>query len=183
MNSAVMTEAPTAVRKARIPAFSAEHFRVVEFLEEEAALLDDARLVEWLELLDADLIYRMPTRETRYMGKGDGFAKSMYHFDENKATISMKARRFTSFDSAWAENPPSRTRRFVTSIRVYPGEETGAFEVSSSILMLRTRDAVEFVSARRDDILVERGGELRLKRRTILVDQSVLRTANLAVFL
>ena len=78
----------------------------------------------------------------------------------------MKARRFTRFDSAWAENPPSRTRRFVTSIRVYPGEETGAFEVSSSILMLRTRDAVEFVSARRDDILVERGGELRLKRRS-----------------
>lgn len=182
MEPATGAPVPELTRKRFSPG-ETEHFRALEFLEEEAALLDDGRLLDWLELLDAELIYRMPTRETRYAGKGDGFAPAMYHFDENKATVSMKAKRLIMFESAWAENPPSRTRRFVTNVRVYPGGTSGELQASTSILMLRTRDNVEFVSARREDVLIERSGDLKLKHRTILVDQAVLQTSNLAVFL
>jgi 3-phenylpropionate/cinnamic acid dioxygenase small subunit len=185
MSEAMVAEGPAvaAPPRVRIPTGSAEHFRIVEFLEEEAALLDEARLQDWLELLDADLIYRMPTRETRYSGKGDGFAKSMFNFDENKATITMKALRLATFENAWAENPPSRTRRFVTNIRAFQTAEANAFEVSSSILLVRSRENMDFISARRDDLLADHDGVLKLRRRTIWVDQTVLHTSNLAVFL
>ncbi|MDQ1695779.1 MAG: hypothetical protein QOJ03_1132, partial [Frankiaceae bacterium] len=41
------------------------HFEIVEFLEDEAALLDHARLLDWLAVLAPDLVYRMPVRVTR----------------------------------------------------------------------------------------------------------------------
>ena len=175
------TQSSAQVR--RFGAGTQEYFRVIDFLEDEIAILDEGRLMDWLPVLDEDLIYRMPTREIRYAGDGDGFARGMYHFDENKATITVKATRLIKYATAWAENPPSRTRRMLSNVRVFAGEVSGELAVSSSVLLLRTRDNVEFVSARRDDILVERDGVLKLKQRIILVDQSTLHTANLAVFL
>jgi phthalate 3,4-dioxygenase beta subunit len=41
----------------------------------------------------------------------------------------------------------------------------------------------DLVSAERTDVLREVDGELRLARRDVLVDESVLRTQNLAVFI
>ena len=41
------------------------HFKVVEFLEDEATLLDQSRLLEWVQLMTTDIVYRLPVRQTR----------------------------------------------------------------------------------------------------------------------
>lgn len=169
--------------RVRLPASSSDHFRCLEFLEDEAGLLDDNRLADWLDVLHPDLTYQMPTRYVVYKGDGDGVAPGMFHFDEDRSTLQVKLGRLIRSDSAWAENPASRTRRFVTNVRVYPGAEDGSFDVTSSILLVRTREGMDFVTARREDTLAPVDGELKLKRRYILCDQTVLRTANLAVIL
>ncbi len=58
--------------------------------------------------------------------------------------------------------------------------------MESALLMFRSRGdtrEADLISAGRADLLRETGDGLRLARREITVDESVLRTQNLAVFL
>ncbi|MGH7857450.1 MAG: hypothetical protein ACREQY_08975, partial [Candidatus Binatia bacterium] len=57
-------ENPAADRK-RIRAGDSVYFEIVEFLEDEAMLLDDFELLAWVDLLADDLVYRVPVRVTR----------------------------------------------------------------------------------------------------------------------
>ena len=90
---------------------------ITAFLFHEAALLDERRFDEWLGLLDEELSYRMPVRSTRPEGQGSEFSEQMLHFDETRETLAMRVERLKSGD-AWAEVPPSRTRHYVTNIRI-----------------------------------------------------------------
>ena len=56
----------------------------------------------------------------------------------------------------------------------------------SNLLLFRSRGDIrdpDLLSARRDDVLRRGHDGLQLARREILVDESVLRTQNLAIFL
>ena len=90
-------------------------------------------------------------------------------------------------DHAWTEDPPSRTRHFVTNVRTFPGEgRAGDLRVESALLLFRSRGdtrEASLISAGRTDLLRATADGLRLARREITVDESVLRTQNLAVFL
>jgi ethylbenzene dioxygenase beta subunit len=157
---------------------------VVAFVHLEAQLLDDRDFDGWLELLDDELAYRMPVRATRPEGQGSEFSDVMHHFDDTRATLTMRVDRLKSGD-AWAEVPPSRTRHYVTNIRVSQndGETIG---VRSNLLLARTRgdEAVyQWLTAERHDAIARRDGSLRLLRRTIYLDATTLPTYNLAFFL
>ncbi len=45
------------------------------------------------------------------------FSKDMFHFYENYKSIGLRIRRMET-EYAWAEDPASRARRFVTNVRV-----------------------------------------------------------------
>jgi len=67
-----------------------------------------------------------------------------------------------------------------------PATHGGEWLVESALLMFRSRGDTrppELVSAGRSDLLRETKDGLRLARREITVDEPVLRTQNLAVFL
>jgi ethylbenzene dioxygenase beta subunit len=156
---------------------------VVAFLHLEAQLLDDRDFDRWLELLDEDLVYRMPVRATRPEGQGPEFSEVMYHFDDTRRTLRMRVDRLKSGD-AWAEVPPSRTRHFVTNVRVSAQDD--AIQARSNLLLARTRgdEAVyQWLTAERVDTIVRRDGELRVIGRTIYLDATTLPTYNLAFFL
>ena len=156
---------------------------VVAFLHLEAQLLDDRDFDAWLELLDEDLVYRMPVRATRPEGQGPEFSHEMYHFDDTRRTLTMRVDRLKSGD-AWAEVPPSRTRHFVTNVRVRSRDD--AIEARSNLLLARTRgdEAVyQWLTAERVDTIARRDGELRLLGRMIYLDATTLPTYNLAFFL
>jgi 3-phenylpropionate/cinnamic acid dioxygenase small subunit len=113
-----------------------------------------------------------------------GAGGGMHHFDEDLYSLRRRVARFAT-EHAWTEDPPSRTRRLVTNVRAYAGECQAEWRVRSYLLLFRSRGDVrpsDFVVGERTDALREVDGELKLARREFLVDESVLRTQNLAVF-
>jgi 3-phenylpropionate/cinnamic acid dioxygenase small subunit len=159
------------------------HAQAHQFLVEEAALLDAQAYDEWLALLCDDIRYVMPVRVTTARGAGFDTSAGMGHFDEDLYSLRKRVDRFAT-EHAWTEDPPSRTRHFVTNVRTFaPG---GDLRVESYVLLFRSRGDIreaDLLSAGRTDLLRQVDGRLRLARRDIRVDESVLRTQNLAVFL
>ncbi|MGH7857006.1 MAG: aromatic-ring-hydroxylating dioxygenase subunit beta, partial [Candidatus Binatia bacterium] len=101
-------------------------------------------------------------------------------------TLRMKATRLAVTPSSWAENPPSRTRRFVTNVRVHEGNASGEYDVTSSILLVRNRydeTHLEIISGRRADVIRRVGDGWKIARRTIYLDQATLSAQNLTAFL
>lgn len=163
---------------------SEQYDLVVDFLYQEAELLDERRHEEWLGLLTADVRYVAPVRVTTAHTLADSTMSGMAHFDEDRYSLTKRVQRFAT-EHAWAEDPPSRTRRYITNVRVYegPGNELTA---RSNLLLFRSRGDLhehDLLSATRTDELRVVDVGLRLARRDILLDESVLRTQNLAVFL
>lgn len=156
---------------------------VQEFLEHEAELLDGGRFDEWLEMLADDITYRAPVRVVRRAGS-PGLVTDMFHFDDNRHSLGLRVRRLGT-GVAWSEDPPSRTRRFVTNVRVGDQRED-ELAVSSYLLLYRSRGddgSHDLISAERHDVLRAVEDRWRLCRRDVMMDQSTLGTKNLAVFL
>lgn len=161
-----------------------EYHAVVDFLVREAELLDERRWRDWLALLAEDVTYEMPVRVTRAGSLQGSVLGDMDHFREDRFTLQKRVERLET-EYAWAEDPPSRTRHFVTNVRVY---RTGSEHLvaKSYLLLFRSRSDVrepEWVCAERTDRLRRTPTGLELVHRVIVVDESVLRTQNLAIFL
>ena len=160
------------------------HLAAHQFLVEEAALLDAADYAGWLGLLCEDIRYLMPVRVTTARGAGFDSLADMGHFDEDMYALRKRVQRLAT-DHAWTEDPPSRTRHFVTNVRTFRAAASD-LHVQSALLLFRSRGdtrEADLISAGRTDLLRATADGLRLARREITVDESVLRTQNLAVFL
>ena len=158
-------------------------FEAEEFLFHEADLLDSRRLEEWLELLTDDIHYWMPIRRTTTAREvANEFTKpgEMAFFDDDKDTLQLRVKRL-SLGRAWAEDPPSRTRRLLTNVRVraIEGDE---MTVASNFQLYRTRLNSEEDSwlGRREDVLRREGGVLKLARRHIYLEQTVILSQNMS---
>ena len=167
-----------------LPYGDPDHLAAHQFLVEEAALLDAADYTGWLDLLCEDIRYVMPVRVTTARGADFDSLADMGHFDEDMYALRKRVERLAT-DHAWTEDPPSRTRHFVTNVRTFR-EASGELQVQSGLLLFRSRGdtrEADLISAGRTDLLHATPDGLRLARREITVDESVLRTQNLAVFL
>jgi phthalate 3,4-dioxygenase subunit beta len=167
-----------------LPYASEAHQAAHQFLVEEAHLFDTLRYDEWLNLLTDDISYLMPVAVT--MAKGAAPSRAgIDHFNEDLFSLRKRVERFAT-GRAWTEDPPSRLRHYVTNVRTFEGPGEAEFTVESAVLLFRSRAddrAPEIVSAGRTDVLRATVDGLRLAHRTVTVDESVLRTQNLAVFL
>lgn len=159
-----------------------------EFLLEEAELVDNGRFEDWLTLLSEDVIYQVPVRVTRERGSLPEISGDMFHMDENMVTLRWRVQRLQT-DFAWAENPPSRTRHFVSNVRV-KSASTDEVQVSSYLLLYRNRGSDpghDLLSGERHDRLrhFPAGGVngWKLAYRLVALDQATLGTKNLAIFL
>jgi 3-phenylpropionate/cinnamic acid dioxygenase small subunit len=161
---------------------------VEQFLYAEAALLDDRNLDEWFTLMAPDIYYHMPVRSNRQRrelaqevsGIGD-----LSHFDETHDLLYQRVRRLR-LGTAWAEDPPSRTRRLITNVRVRPAEDGDEYHVESNFLVYRTRLEREqdLLAGQRSDLLRRSNTHLgwQIARRTILLDQATVLGKNLNLF-
>jgi ethylbenzene dioxygenase beta subunit len=178
--------AGSSLASAALSSASPEHIEAVDFLNLEAEMLDDLREREWLtEMVSRDIVYQLPVRETVERARGRGFLPNTYHLNENYGSLGSKvARNETAF--AWAEDPPSRLRHFVTNVRVRRDESsTDLLQVRSNVLIYRTRQdqtTPQILSGERQDTLRREDGRLRLYRRVILLDLTVIGTHNLSLF-
>lgn len=178
---------PAPAAGKRIATGSALYNEILEFLYDEAALLDQRHFREWQKSLAQDLIYTAPLRTTRQgLARDKSVVRTTQHFDEDYGSINMRMERLDT-KSAWAEDPPSRTRRLVTNVRVWEADVADEFEVESYLLLTRSRyeySELQHLSCVRYDRLRRAAGAgIKLARREIILDQSVVGMANLAVFL
>lgn len=162
------------------------HQDVFQFLVMEAELLDERRYEAWMELMADDIEYRMPVRVTTPGEVSATTLRDMDHFREDHFSLQKRVERLYT-EYAWTEDPPSRVRHFVTNVRTYRSSTSPDQVVARSyILLFRSRADYrepELISAERTDRLVRHGESWQISRRDILVDESVLRTQNLAIFL
>jgi p-cumate 2,3-dioxygenase beta subunit len=86
---------------------------VEDFLYQEAALLDEWRLDEWLELLTDDAKYRVPSNDAP---TGDP-ASTLFLIADDIQRIRGRVARLKD-PQAHAEFPHSRTRRLITNVRI-----------------------------------------------------------------
>ncbi len=164
---------------------------VEQFLYQEARLLDDRKFRHWLDLLTDDVHYWMPTRHNRLREGPDeqwevekeldvlGF------FDETKASLTLRVERFYS-GMAWAEEPPSRTRHFLSNIEVIETDKADEVQVYANFLTYRSRlegleGEEDFFVGRREDLLRCVDGQWRIARRRIIFDGLVLNAQNLSI--
>ena len=171
---------------------------IEQFLYLEAQLLDDRKFREWLDLLTDDIRYWMPVRSNRYQViskaisimdgsryEEDEISKegSLAIMDEDKDSLTRRIDRLDS-GMAWAEDPPSRTRHFVSNVRVELGAKDNELKVYSNFIMYRTRGETEqdFYVGSREDILRQEGGGWKVAYRKIVLDQNVLLAKNVSNF-
>jgi len=159
------------------------HRRVEQFLFLEAQLLDERRFEEWLGLFTEDAVYEAPLRVTRERQVDSELSGTGRIFWDTKQTLGVRVQRLCS-DFAWAEQPPSRTRHFVSNLRCW--REGGAILARCNLLVYRNRGEdprADLYSADRLDELVEEVDGFRVRRRMVLVDQANLTGNSLSVML
>ena len=158
-------------------------FEVQEFLYREASLLDERRFDEWLALCTEDIHYWMPIRRTTTAKEIDNeFTKpgGMAFFDDDKRTLGLRIQRL-QVGRAWAEDPPSRTRHSVSNVRIVAAD-ANEITVALNFQLYRTRLNSEEDTwiGRREDVLRREEGALKLKRRYIYLDQTVILAQNMS---
>jgi 3-phenylpropionate/cinnamic acid dioxygenase small subunit len=161
----------------------ATRIAVEDFYYLEAELLDDRRWEDWLALLGPEIEYTAPIRVTRRSPHND-IIDDLGHFDDTLSSLTLRVKRLRT-DVAWAEDPPSHTRRLVTNVRVTDAGES-ALSVRTNLMLYRSRGdlgAHDLIVGERHDVLRRAGDGFLISRRRTVLDQSSLGTKNLAVFL
>ena len=112
---------------------AALRLEVEDFLYQEAALLDEWRLDEWAELFTEDTRYVVPTTD---LPEGDP-RKDLVFIDDDIVRLRARVVRLNS-RHAHREYPWSRTRRFISNVRItdVSGDEVS---VTGSCLVYRVR--------------------------------------------
>jgi 3-phenylpropionate/cinnamic acid dioxygenase small subunit len=161
---------------------------IEQFLFYEGSLLDDHQLDEWLGLLADDIRYFMPLRRTlanRDRAREFSTDHDIAFYDDSKPSMAQRVRKYKT-SSAWAEEPSSRTRHFVTNVRITPLEAEGEYEVASAFLVYRNRaeDQTDLFAGERIDGLrrTDTPAGFQLFNRLILLDQAMLMANNISFF-
>jgi 3-phenylpropionate/cinnamic acid dioxygenase small subunit len=154
------------------------------FLCREADLLDRGDMEGWLGLVTEDIRYVVPVRSTRYSRLVDEFSKTSFVFDDDLYGLKMRvARLSTRF--AWAEDPASRNRHFISNV-IVTADEGATIHVRSNVLLYRSRlddVAAELLTGARHDVLQRTHAGLRLARREVYLDQTVLSVSAITTFI
>ena len=170
--------------------------RIEQFYYREARLLDSRQFQQWLALLSEDVDYRMPSRFIATPDPRERGTEAYHAIDqelerggpdssplrvENIFTLAIRAERAFKVN-AWAENPPARTRRFINNVEVYQNGE--GYQVFSNFMLHYSRhDNSNYqYSGQRIDLLRELDGELKIARREIIHDWSVIPVPTLGLF-
>jgi 3-phenylpropionate/cinnamic acid dioxygenase small subunit len=169
----------------RVPVGSDMYNRIVEFLYDEAALLDNLQLNEWAKCFTEDIVYQAPVKVTHTRSDKKKKGRPMMHLFENHESMMLRIFRIEDTNVAWAEEPSSRTRRLITNVIVHKTERENEYDVTSYFLVTRNRfeqHDYQLMSGKRMDRWRLVDGELKLARRIIDLDMSVLSMPNLAIF-
>ena len=153
------------------------------FLSEEAVLLDNLEYEEWFAFLTRDITYRISTRLIR--DREDG-AQNFEIVDEDYEHLKLRVAQLANPKLTRAENPASLYRRFISNVRAFHGDDRDTFLVHTYLLVYKNRISntqVALYSAERRDVLKREASRLKIKKRHVFLDQSVLVDGTLSTIL
>jgi p-cumate 2,3-dioxygenase beta subunit len=142
---------------------------IEDFLYQEAALLDEWRLDEWLALFTDDAQYVIPATD---VPDGDPRTDLMI-LDDDLPRLRGRVERLLS-RRAPRESPWSRTRHFVNNVRIrkIDGDEC---QVTASFLVYRIRQGQAGPYVGRYEYTLRRAaGGWKIRQRRAVLDQEAL---------
>jgi 3-phenylpropionate/cinnamic acid dioxygenase small subunit len=176
-----------ATTGARVRASDPIYGDILDFLIDEAALLDDDRHAEWLNRLADDVVYRTPVRKTLYRRDGVGFDGRANHWLDDRQSLAMRVKRALDIPSAFDRDPAPRIKRLVTNLVVRETQTPGEYAAVTYLLLMRNRfdaPSYDMLTAKREDVIRRAGdGTLTLARRLVLLDQAALGAVYINVFM
>jgi p-cumate 2,3-dioxygenase subunit beta len=143
---------------------------VEDFLYEEAALLDEWRLEEWLALLTADARYTVPSNDRPDADP----AGTLFTIADDIQRIRARVKRLND-RHAHAEFPHSRTRRMIGNVRIV-ARDGAELKVECNFIVLRFRreqDIRQYVGRYRYTLRLENGA-LKIASRQAVLDSHEL---------
>jgi p-cumate 2,3-dioxygenase beta subunit len=141
---------------------------VEEFLYQEAALLDAWRLDEWLALFTEGGRYLVPTTD---LPDGDP-RQDLVFIDDDMVRLRARVERLKS-RHGHREYPSSRTRRFISNLRIKV--EDDEIVVNSSFIVYRFRlgESSPYIGSY-EHRLKRMHGELKIQHRKAVLDLEAL---------
>jgi p-cumate 2,3-dioxygenase subunit beta len=142
---------------------------VEAFLFQEAAMLDDWRLDEWLALFTDDARYVVPPTDAREGAPSE----TLSIINDDMARLRGRVERLKS-RHAHREFPWSRTRRLITNVRITEATQE-EIRVTASFLVYRIRSGhVDPLIGRYDYTLRRVDGGLKVAYRKATLDLEAL---------
>lgn len=142
---------------------------VEDFLYAEAAILDEWRLEEWLDLFTIDCLYEVPAPDCPTEDPGDTF--SFVH--DRRPMLEQRVIRLTK-PTAHAEYPHSRTRRLITNVRI-TSRTDDQIRAAANFAVFRSRGGIEVTYVGRYEYTFEASIDgLKIRHRKAILDQEVL---------
>ena len=152
--------------------------QIEDFLFDEAALLDEWRLDEWLMLFADECGYYVPPTD---LPEGDHRTNLFLIADDRKrleARVSQLMGRF-----AHAEQPNSRTRRLITNVRMRESSD-GTFRATSNFVVYRLRmQETDTYVGRYEHTFIREDGAMKIRERRAILDLEALRPHGKVSFL
>jgi p-cumate 2,3-dioxygenase beta subunit len=143
---------------------------IEEFLVSEAALLDEWRLEEWLELMAPDARYLVPPLDMPEADHHD----TLFLIADDRRTLVSRVRQLLS-GTTWAENPRSRTRRLVTNVRLLAADDSEARATANFAVWRFQHEQADVYVGRYVHILVRGSAGLLFRERRAVLDLETLR--------
>ena len=99
--------------------------------------------------------------------------------DDDYAALAQRVARLTT-GMAWAESPPSFTRRLVANLESEPTDD--GVRAITALMMVKNRENERAITSaqRRDELGRDASGALFLRSRLVVLDEAVLPASNLS---
>ena len=181
-----MTEALSKERAAYLDLMR----EIEDFFYKEADLLDEREYDQWLDLLAEDIVYWMPLRKNvSYANRHKDITaeNDLAWFHDDKDTLRKRVKQIQT-GIHWADEPISRISHLITNVRLAEPRvslaegEKALTKCRFIVYRNRVEDETDLLVGRREDTLVRVGSGLKIARRKIILDQSVLLAKNLTMF-
>lgn len=163
---------------------------IEDFFYNEADLLDEREYDKWLDLLTEDVVYWMPMRKNvSYASRHKDVTpeNDVAWFHDDKETLKKRVKQIQT-GIHWADEPISRVAHLITNVRLTDPisalDEGARMTTKCRFIVYRNRleSETDLLVGRREDTLTRFHGELKIARRKIILDQSVLLAKNLTMF-
>ena len=165
------------------PVSDSEFVEIQRFLYHEAALLDRRAYHEWFDLLTEDINYQIAAQVSR--DAEDGVMEYTI-VDAAAERLKLRVDQIADPKLTRAENPPSLARRFVSNFQANYAAPPDTFVVETNLLVYRSRATAPdggFYIGERRDVLRRIDSTLRIARRHVRLDQTMLYDGSLSLLL